>query len=66
MDIQLIKALGYFKLFKYGKKLFNNLDVMYEHACMASAKEKYWSEIHHIITNYNDHNYRPLSNLKIR
>ena len=39
---------------------------MYEHMCMASAKEKYWSELHHIITNWNDWNDTTLSNVKIR
>ena len=39
-DIEVIKAPGYFKLFKYGKELFNNLDAMYERTCTESAKEK--------------------------
>ena len=50
-DILLIKAPGYFKLYECGKEFSNNLDVIYECACMACAKEKYWAEFHHIITN---------------
>ena len=29
-------------------------------------KEKYWLELHHIITNYNDQSDTPLSTVKIR
>ena len=42
MDILLIKAPGYFKLFECGKEFFNNLDAAYECACMENAKDKYW------------------------
>ena len=40
-NIEVIKAPGYFKLFECGKMFFNNLDLMYKHACMENAKEKY-------------------------
>ena len=62
-DIEVIKALGYYKLFECGKYLFNKLATTYKHACMASVKENYWSEFHHVITNYNGHNDTPLSNV---
>ena len=63
--IEVIKAPGYFKLFNCGKTFFNNLDKMYECACMVNAKVKYWGEMYDTITNYNDHNYTPLSNVNI-
>ena len=66
MDILLIKAPGYFKLFECGKEFFNNLDAAYECACMENAKDKYWGEMYDTITNYKDWNHAPLSNEKIR
>ena len=37
-----LKALGYFKLFKCGEEFFNNMDAaMYRRACMETALEKY-------------------------
>ena len=36
--IEVIKAPGYFKLFKCRKQLFKNLDTTYERAFMASVK----------------------------
>ena len=65
-DIEAIKSPGYFKLFACSKYLFNNLETMYKRVCTESAKEKYWSKFHQIITNYNDWNYTPLCNLEIR
>ena len=65
MDILLIKAPGYFELFECGKYFFNNLDTMYEHACMENVKNDYWTEMYDVITNYNVRNHTPLSNLKI-
>ena len=64
--IESIKVPGYFEIFECGKQLFINLDVTYEGAFMASAKENCWSEFHHIITNYNGQNDTPLSNIDIR
>ena len=40
-NIEVIKVPGYFKLFEFGKKFFNNLGVAYEHVCMVHSKEKY-------------------------
>ena len=37
--IKVINALGYFKLFECGKKLFNNLGVTYKRACTESEKK---------------------------
>ena len=65
-DNLVIKALGHFKLFKCGKTFFNNLDAMYDRACMENAKYKYWTEMYDTITNYNDWNHTPLSNTNIR
>ena len=66
MDISLIKVLRYLKLFECGKEFFNNLEAMYEHACMANVKDKYCMEMYNTITNYNDRNHKPLSNANIR
>ena len=32
---------------------------------MANVKDKYWTEMYNTITNYNDRNHTPLSNVKI-
>ena len=64
-DVSLIKVSGYFKIFKCGKELFNNLDVTYERAWMGNAKDEYWMEIYDTITNYNDRNHTPLSKTNI-
>ena len=64
--IEVIKAPGYFKLFDWGKKISNNLDMAYKRACMKNAKEKYWVGIHDTIINYNDLNHTPFSNTNIR
>ena len=66
MDIQLINALGHFKLFKCRQEFLNNLDANYEHACMENVKDKYCMEMYNTITNYNDRNHKPLSNANIR
>ena len=65
-DNLVIKALGHFKLFKCGKTFFNNLDAPYECVCMENANNKHWTEMYDTITNYNDWNNTPLSNVKIR
>ena len=57
--------MGYFELFDCGKEFLNKLNVMHNRACMASAKENYWSEFHQIIINLNDQNDTPLSNVNI-
>ena len=51
MDILLIKAPGYFKLFECGKQFFNNMDATYERVCMAYQKGKYWMEMYDTIPN---------------
>ena len=40
-NIEVIKALGHFKLFECIKIFFNNMDTNFERACMANVKEKY-------------------------
>ena len=64
-DISLIKETEYFKLLNCSKQVFNNLDVAYEHMCMANAKNYYWTYMYDTITNYNNCNYTPLSNANI-
>ena len=65
VDISLLKAPGYFKLFGCGKEFFNNLDMTHEHACMENSKGKYWIEMYDTITNYNYWNHTPLSKMQI-
>ena len=65
-NIEVIKALGHFKLFECIKMFFNNMDTHFERACVANVKEKYQSEIYDTITNYNDRNHIPLSSANNR
>ena len=39
LEIEVIKALIYFKLFECGKKLFKNLNTTYERVFVENAKE---------------------------
>ena len=64
--IKVIKAPGYFKLFKCDTHFFENLDVRYEQTCMANAKENGWGKLYDTIVKYNDKHHTPLSNVKIR
>ena len=64
--IGVIKAPGYFKLFKCGKESLNNLDVTYDCAWMENAKNKYWGEIYDNIIKWNDQHHTPWSNVGIR
>ena len=58
MDIQLINALGHFKLFKCRQEFLNNLDANYEHACMENVKDKYWTDMYDTITIIQFEDYR--------
>ena len=48
--IEVIKAPGYFKLFKCGKKFFNNMYTTYKCACMENDKGGYWGGMYETIT----------------
>ena len=39
--------------------------IMYGRACMLDKNEKYYTELSNIITNFNDNNDTPLSNVNI-
>ena len=58
--IEVIKVLGYFKLFKCGKKFFEKLDATYERVCMENAKENYSGGMYDTITKCNDKHHIPL------
>ena len=42
-NIEVIKAPGYFKIFKCGKTFLNKLEATYERVCMENVKGEYWS-----------------------
>ena len=57
---------SYFNLFKCGKNLLNRLEVMCERACIATSRDRYYTEIYKTLTDNNYCNNTPLSNEKIR
>ena len=63
---EVIKAPGYFKLFKCVNTFLNHLYATYKCPYMKNTKGNYWSEMYDTITNYNDRNHTPLSKAKIR
>ena len=65
MNNSVINTPRYFKLFKCGRKFLNKLDATCEQACMATSKDKYYTELCNTITDYNDRNNMPLSNVNI-
>ena len=64
-DNLVIMSPGYFNIFECGKKLLNNLDATCEQVCMATSKDKYYTEMSNTLNDYNDQNSTPLSNTKI-
>ena len=42
------------------------MDATYERVCMENTKEDYCSEIYDTLTNYNDRNHTPISNVDTR
>ena len=65
-DNPVIKEPRYFNIFECGKKILNRLDAMCEQACMATSREKYYTEMYKTLTDYNDRNNAPLFNEKIQ
>ena len=57
---------SYFNIFECGRNILNILDDMYERACMANPKDKYYTKLLETVVDYNDHHSAPLSNKKLR
>ena len=66
IDITVINKPRYFKLFECGKNLLNRLDATCNQACIATSRDRYYTEIFRTQTDYNDRNNTPLSNLNLR
>ena len=56
--------MSYYKLFWWDKKPVKNIDAMCDWACMATSRDKYYTEMFKTLTDYNNHNNTPLSNSK--
>ena len=56
---------NYFNTFKCGKDILNRLNTTCERACMATSRDRYYTEIFKTLTDYNDRNNTELSNAKI-
>ena len=61
-----INKLSYFNLLECGKNIFNILDATYKRACVATSRDRYYTELLKTLTDYNDRNNTPLSNANIR
>ena len=66
IDITVINKPRYFKLFECGKNILNRLDATRNQACIATSRDRYYTEMFKTITDYNEHNNTLLSNLNIR
>ena len=65
--IQSLSRIQYlFNISERGKNLLNNLDATYERACMATTKDKYYTELYRTIKDCNYCNGTSLSNENIR
>ena len=60
-----INEPSYFNLFECGKNFLNNIDTTCERACMATSRDKYYTEVCNALTDYNDRNNMQLSNADI-
>ena len=65
-DNPVINDPRYFHLFECGKNILNRIDSMCKRACMATSRDRYYTEMFNTLTDYNDHKNTPLSNANIR
>ena len=65
-DNPVVKEPIYFNLFECGKNISNIIDATCKRACMASSRDKYYTEMLKTLTDYNDRNNAPLSNDNIQ
>ena len=61
-----VKEPSFFTIFECGKNILNRLQVMYEQACMATLRDKYYTKMLETLVDYNDHNNATLSNENLR
>ena len=57
---------SYFNILECGRNLLDRLDVAYERACMATPKDKYYTNLLKNLVDDNNRNGAPLSNEKLR
>ena len=55
-----------FNVFEYRKKLLERLDVSYERACMATAREEYYKKMLYFLLDHNDRHVTPLSSKNLQ
>ena len=60
------EVTSYFNIFEFGKNILDGLDVMYERACMATPKDKYYEKMLETLVDDNNRNGALLSNEKLR
>ena len=56
---------SYFNICECGRNLLYRLDVMYERACMATPKDKYYNMLLNTLVDDNNRKGEPLSNEKL-
>ena len=64
-DGPVVKEPSYFNIFLCGKNILNKLYATCKRACMATPRDKYYTELFRTITDSNDRNSAPLFNEKI-
>ena len=60
-----VKEPIYLNIFVCGKNLLNRIDATCEQACMATSRDKYYTELYRTITDWNDQNGASLYNENI-
>ena len=64
--IHLSRSQDIFNIFKCGNNILNKLDATCERACMATLRDKYYTEFFRTITDCNDRIIAPLYNGNIQ
>ena len=64
-DNPVVKEPSCFNLLEYDENILNRLEVMYKRACMATSRDKYYTEMFRTLTYYNYRNNAPLLNENI-
>ena len=60
------KVKSYFNIYKFGRNLLDQLDVMYQQAFMATPKYKYYNALLDTLVKHNNLRGKPLSNENIQ
>ena len=61
----IFKEQSYYNIFKCDDNLLNRLDATDDQSCMATSRDKYYTEMYETLIEYNERNDAPLSNEKI-